>query len=315
MKEIGGYFELELNIGEEFFPDALKLNSGRNALLYILQSYNIKKIHIPYYICDSVLEPIKKLNVQYYFYRISKEFKPLISFNLEKHEFLLYVNYFGINNNVVKDLAKEYGNLITDNSQAFFSKPIKFPTFYSPRKFFGVPDGAYLYTDHFLDKDIEKDTSCHRCNYLLKRFDYNSQEGYGDYKCVEELFSNEPLKLMSNVTNRILESINYERIKQIREQNFLYIHKNLKELNELNLHIDNLNGPLKYPFLIKNENLKSDLINNKIYISTYWQEVFNRVEVNSFEYDLTKYLIPIPIDQRYNNDDMKIIIEKINEIL
>lgn len=315
MKEIGGYSELELNIGKEYYPDALKINSGRNALLYILKAYGIKKIHIPYYICDSVLEPITKLNLQYYFYSINEEFKPITSDDLQKKEFLLYVNYFGTNEDIVEILIRENRKLIIDNSQAFFSKPKTFPVFYSPRKFFGVPDGAYLYTDHFINQELEKDVSFHKCTHLLKRFDYNSQQGYEDYKLVEESISNEPLKTMSNLTNRVLKSINYKGVKRVREQNFRYLHKELKEWNELNLSSKTLNGPLKYPFLIKNDKLKNYLIENKIYISTYWQEVLNRVQKDSFEYNLSKYLIPIPIDQRYNIDDMKLILEKINDIL
>ena len=315
MKEIGGYSELELKNGKDYYPDALKLNSGRNALFYILKAYGIKKIHIPYYICDSVLEPIKKLNIPYKFYPISKEFKPIVSVELDKNEFLLYVNYFGINEDNVEILAKKIGNLIIDNSQSFFSKPRTFPVFYSPRKFFGVPDGAYLYTDQFLDQKLEKATSFQKCIHLLKRFDYDSQQGYEDYKLVEESFSKEPLKIMSNLTDRVLKSINYKRIKRVRAQNFSYLHKKLKELNELNLKSKTMNGPLKYPFLVENKNLKKYLIENKIYISTYWQEVFTRVPKDSFEYHLTKYLIPIPIDQRYDINDMQIIIEKINDIL
>ena len=44
MKEIGGYFELELASKEEYHTSAIKLNSGRNAFKYILKAQNIKKI-------------------------------------------------------------------------------------------------------------------------------------------------------------------------------------------------------------------------------------------------------------------------------
>ena len=126
-----------------------------------------------------------------------------------------------------KNLSKTIENLIVDNSQAFFSMPEKYPTFYSPRKFFGVPDGAYLYTEKLLDEDLERDTSYNYCSHLLKRFDLGSQRGYEDYKNVEESFSNRPLKIMSKLTESILSSINYEKVKSIRKQNFHHIHKQL----------------------------------------------------------------------------------------
>jgi hypothetical protein len=51
MKEIGGYLELELNHGEEYHPDALKLKC-----LYLLRisskGKKVRSIFIPSYTCD-----------------------------------------------------------------------------------------------------------------------------------------------------------------------------------------------------------------------------------------------------------------------
>ena len=51
MKEIGGYFELELHKGGHYHPDALHLNTGRNCFEYILRAKGYKKVYIPYYTC------------------------------------------------------------------------------------------------------------------------------------------------------------------------------------------------------------------------------------------------------------------------
>ena len=45
-KEIGGYFELEEMAGEEYYPDLYKVNLGRTALLWLLESHQYKKIYI-----------------------------------------------------------------------------------------------------------------------------------------------------------------------------------------------------------------------------------------------------------------------------
>ena len=48
-------------------------------------------------------------------------------------------------------------NVIIDNVQAYFQRPIEgFDTLYSCRKYFGVPDGAVLYTDLEIEP-LEKD--------------------------------------------------------------------------------------------------------------------------------------------------------------
>ena len=65
MKAIGGYFELELQKNEEYHKDALSLNTGRNALEYILKANAYKKIYIPYFTCDVLLQPILKLKLKY----------------------------------------------------------------------------------------------------------------------------------------------------------------------------------------------------------------------------------------------------------
>ena len=315
MKEIGGFFKLELNKNTEYYPDAIKLNSGRNAFYYILKAYKPKKIYIPYYICNSVLEPINKLNIDFKFYHIDEKFFPVLPTEIMEDDYILYVNYFGINIENVNILLKQFKNLITDNAQAFFYPPIKLPTFYSPRKFFGVPDGAYLFSEKLLVENIERSVSYSNCSHLLKRFDLGSNECYLDYERSEKKFINQPIRLMSHLTQRVLSSINYESCMKIREDNFQYIHERLKDLNELTINTNNLKGPMKYPFLIKKEGLKDFLIKNRIYVSTYWNEVLEKVEQNTIEYKLTKYLAPLPIDQRYTHIEMDMIIEKINELM
>src|SRR5471030_881414 len=116
-KEIGGFFELELNYAQKYHNDAIKLNSARYCLQYILKAKQYNKIYIPYYICDSVLQPIKKENLQYEFYSINDKFEPIFNKNINKDECFLYVNYFGINTENVKKVRVNFRNVIIDNTQ------------------------------------------------------------------------------------------------------------------------------------------------------------------------------------------------------
>ncbi len=102
-----------------------------------------------------MLEPFKKLGIPYEFYHIDINFEIRECFTLKANEALLYVNYYGLKQRYVEQLANKTGDrLIVDNTQAFYAKPIAgIDTFYTCRKFFGVPDGAYLYTDKRLDED------------------------------------------------------------------------------------------------------------------------------------------------------------------
>ena len=63
MIPIGGYYSLEINEGQELHGQALRLNAGRYALEYILKARKYRKVFIPYFICESILHPIKRLGV------------------------------------------------------------------------------------------------------------------------------------------------------------------------------------------------------------------------------------------------------------
>ena len=57
---IGGYFELELSKGEHYHKGALRLNTARNCLEYIMLARKYAKIYIPYYTCEVMLQPFHK---------------------------------------------------------------------------------------------------------------------------------------------------------------------------------------------------------------------------------------------------------------
>lgn len=175
MDAIGGYFGLELRQGEYYHKEALCLNSARNCLEYILRARNYTKIYIPYYTCEVILEPITKLHIEFEFYSINQVIEPIKDYNLNSNEAFLYTNYFGLKQDCVKRLAKLYNKqLIVDNAQAFYAEPLEgIDTFYSPRKFFGVADGGYLYIDKKLDIELKQDYSYERMSHLLKRIDIN----------------------------------------------------------------------------------------------------------------------------------------------
>ncbi len=73
MRTIGDAFSLELNDGLERHRNAIKLNAGRYALEYILKVRKYNKVYIPYYICDSILQPFENQNVKYEFYHINNQ--------------------------------------------------------------------------------------------------------------------------------------------------------------------------------------------------------------------------------------------------
>ncbi|MDD4244390.1 MAG: hypothetical protein PHG08_08805 [Bacilli bacterium] len=316
---IGGYFELELSVREEYHNNALRLNTGRNAFEYVLRAKKYKKVYLPFYTCDAMLEPINKLGIDYEFYHIDQSFRPVFDFSsIRQEDVFVYNNYFGICDEQTREIAAQCKNLIIDNSQAFYSKPIKgVDTFYSPRKFFGLPDGAYLYTDAFLDNEFEQDISYERCMHLLGRVDTGAERNYKSFVKNDNALKEQPIKIMSELTTKLLKGIDYKNIFIRRKENFNYLHNALKNSNQLKfINIDEIETPMVYPYLISNGNsIKMELIKNKIFIASYWPNVVEWCEKEVFEYKLSADMISIPIDQRYDTENMKYIIEKISEFL
>ncbi|WP_245734257.1 hypothetical protein [Sporolactobacillus nakayamae] len=316
-KVIGGFFSLELPMRTEYHSQALRLNSARYTLEYLLRARNYKKIYLPAYICDSVLQPVKRLAIDYSFYRINEHFAPIFERVPEDDACFLYVNYFGMNSDNVRNICHNLRHVIIDNTQAFFDRPQSgVDTLYSPRKFFGVPDGGYLYTDAEERLELERDPSYYRCDALLKQIDLDNTSAEPLFEQNEAYLDTCGMHVMSGVTQRLLMSIDYEQVRAIRNENFRFLHQHIGTYNQLRADFGSVNGPMCYPFLIEHgEHLKDLLLEHHIYANDYWQEVPSRAPLSSFDYRLAENLVALPIDQRYNEADMRYIAQTVRSFL
>ena len=315
-KEIGGFLELELNISLEYHDAAIRLNTGRNALEYILKTQDYSFVYLPYYTCEAIIEPLEKLDIKYEFYKLDENLTPVFDYKkLKENEAFLYTNYFGLKDDYVLEISKKCKNLIIDNSQAFYSKPLKgIDTFYSPRKFFGVSDGGYLYCSKEVSEVLNLDISYERMIHLVGRVDRGAEEFHRIYQENETKLKGQPIKKMSLLTQKLLKNVAYEKVSKYRRRNYKYLESSLNKRNKLNFTLDENAIPLSYPLLLeKGQFLKNKLIENKVFVPTYWPNVLEWVRENSFEYFLTQNLVSLPIDQRYSEKDMELIISLIND--
>lgn len=306
-KEIGGYLPLETTWGHELYEDAIKLNCARNGLRYVIRAYQIKEIHIPFYTCPTVWQAARSENCKIKFYHIDKNL--MLTENFDKTSFVLYTNYYGVCGKNIEILSAKYPNLIVDNAHAFYYPKVGLASFNSPRKFIGVPDGCYLFCDKKLEENLEQDVSYQRCAHLLKRLELSANDCYSDFIFDDNSLNNQPIKLMSKLTTTILSSVDYEGVKQRRLENFKTLHDALKATNELNIDLAEFDVPMEYPYFVHDDELRKKLIKNKIYVTTYWSPLGKKL----FEAQLQKYLLPLPIDQRYSEKDMNFIIKIIKE--
>lgn len=305
MKAIGGYFELECGNTPAYHKGGIYLNICRSGFKYLIRSLGIKQIYVPVFTCHVVYEAIQQEGCKIIPYKLDSQLLPSIQFPIDA--FIIYNNYFGVLGKNVESLSSLYPNLIVDNAQAFYSTQKCRAAVYSPRKFFGLPDGGILIGKDIPEINLEVGHSFEVTSHLLKRHDYGAQLAYKDFCVNDQALEKYSLKRMSRLTLALMGNIDYDGAKQKRLDNFLYLNDNLESSFPFNMAFDDV--PLVYPLLIDNgSEVRDMLIQNGVFCARYWPNVIINTKESDIEYKLTKNIVSLPIDQRYDKEDMNRII-------
>lgn len=315
--EIGSFLELAFDSGKEYYKgDGIaRLNSGRGAIYHAARCLTCDTIYLPYYQCDTVRDFLLKKNINVEYYSIDENFNPLIS-KISDNSAIVLVNYYGImSKERLLSLSKKFDKVIIDNSQGFFCEPLGgCMNVYSARKFVGVPDGAYVIgenADRFLDEykqDYSSDTSL----FLLQRIEYGCEgKTYQSRMINEHRIDDADVMRMSRLTRTILDSANYDFIKNKRRENFKYAHSLFKDINKINplMYYDESCVPMVYPLVVEDDSLLKRLLENKHFQGHWWSYLLDEIENDKFEYWLSRYVIPITIDQRYGKGELNFIYD------
>jgi hypothetical protein len=313
MLNIGGFFELEIPGGREFHSAPYRFALGRHALAAILLQRNIKTLYVPEYLCESLLDAAHSVGAEARFYGLRDLFNPNLPDAVGENEAVLLLNYFGLVD-MERLLKKVSGRAIVDNSQSFFSHPINgVDTFYSPRKFFGVPDGSYLYTDLNMDEwfaGLPVPRSYPMMQHLVDRLDGCQESGYQAFQRAKQHYRNMPMSKMSETSRRMLSSINYRQCQDIRLRNFDCLKRTLKQFNEIDPQSAAV--PMYYPLLVQGgKELRARLIQKGIFIPMYWPYVLAHSQVGSAAHRLVEDLVCLPIDHRYSENQMELIAAEV----
>jgi hypothetical protein len=312
--EIGSFIELEFPKGKEYYSRSkgiARLNTGRAAIWHALRILNASTVWLPYYQCDTVREFLLWKGISIKYYHIDNDFNPT-DLKTDKNDAVMFVNYYGImSRNRLISLASNYKKVIIDNCQGFFCKPINdCMNVYSARKFVGVPDGAYV-----LGKDAEKYVndypqcySSDTAEFLLKRIEYGCEGvGYKARNINEHRIDAEDTMKMSKLSWSILDGSDYAYIIQKRKENFAIADSLFAGINKINplKYFDNTCVPMVYPLVIENDNLLKNLQRQKHFQGHWWSYLLEEMEPKDYEYWISRYIIPITIDQRYGEKEIK----------
>lgn len=319
--EIGSFLELQLPKGREFYNQDIniaRLNTGRMGIWHAFRVTGCKRIWIPIYQCDSIRETFHEKGVEMCFYHQDRNFNP-IDIEEQEGDAVLLVNYFGImSHERMAALSKSYKHVIVDCAQAFFCKPVEgCLTVYSCRKFVGVPDGAYV-VGKDAHKYVEEYPQCYSSDtaaFLLKRIEYGCEgKGYEARGINEARIDSEDCMKMSKLTRALMDAEDYNYNQQKRRENFEYAHTLLGGVNKLSpkMYLDESTIPMVYPFLIEDEGVIRKLFAAKHFQGHWWSYICDEQPINSFEHWISKYIIPITIDQRYGKNELDYLANVIN---
>lgn len=314
---IGGFFGLELPVYDNFpyteSPYCAYVNSGRAAFECLLRNMpRPTRLWVPRFICDTVLLAPKRLGIPVARYCCTPELAPILP-AVEERELVLLVNYFGLTGSQVETAAKQLpGQCIVDATTALHTPPLPgVPTFYSPRKFCGVADGGIATAPWPLAQlPAESGTSAAHSLHLLQRIESGAQDALPASEQAEAALCAPP-RCMSPLTRALLRSIDFHAAAAARQKNYTVLHHALRGLNRLSLPDAPPAAPMCYPFVSGIPGLRDTLIDAGVALPLYWPEVLENTGFNDIENRLVRQLLPLPLDQRYREDDMQRMIQLI----
>ncbi|HBX50601.1 MAG: hypothetical protein A2W98_01140 [Bacteroidetes bacterium GWF2_33_38] len=336
--KIGGEFDINPNILEGY-PDYTPNNntylysSGRSALMAILKqvsTYGKSIIHIPYYICPSVVFACEKAGFDVKFYELDKNYLFPLEYltNIRINDVVLTVNYFGfVDDNPtileIRNLRPDI-TIISDQVQSFwtYDKTEADFSFTSLRKHFPIPDGALIYSKNQpIELKFSLKESFFYKNKLIGSLLKNQSLPDNIYlKFFEDAeleldIEKEPLKA-SKLSHFLYEKIDFEKIRTKRNENYKYTYEIGLQfgLNFMFSYNDSVT-PLNVPILLNNrDHVRKKIMNNNIFLPIHWtQSNYNICSDTAKRIGINE--LSLVIDQRYSKEEIYYQIEIISKMI
>ncbi len=304
-------------------------SSGRAAFYAVLKG--IGKIAdggvmLPDYLCISLSQTAADAGVAYTFYHVGSDLMPDLSSlggALKKSSSVLLINYFGLIDltetvNFIRKSAPSIFIILDDvqNFYGFDREPDFDFSFTSLRKWFPVPDGALVKARAKVELDyVELDKKNKFAQYklagnLLKNYrEFIDEEiflaliGEG-----EEIFESGYRCRCSEITECLLETLDYQCVAKRRKLNAAELHRGLTDMGIKHFYNADI-VPLFVPVILSPEerdDVRKRLFEKNIFCPVHWPWVSETKNGRNSFYDTELSLI---CDQRYTEKDMESILE------
>lgn len=325
--------------------DYVWLSTGRSAISYVLDTIKVRNPDIrtvaciPAFTCDTVYEPFYKSEYEVIAIPCDEKLQISGSAILEyarKYSpgIILIHKYFGFNtcpnlDNIIPELHKMGITVIEDVTQSMYSKFSKSNADYivgSIRKWCGVPDGGFAVCREgtFLSKPHKSDIKLEQLKQeaALLKYEYifndsgDKQLFLNKFKEAEDLLdAQSELYAISPLSYNLQCVVDLQKITDKRRANYLQLLNCLKGIVGINPIFNNLPSdvtPLYLPVICDDrKKLQSLLVENNIFAPVVWPKGNNCPQTDNKVNYIYNHILCIPIDQRYNTDD----IERITNVI
>ena len=327
--------------GEDF----VWLSTGRSSIKYVLidiekRNVELKKVAVlPSFTCDTVFEPFIKAGYEIYYYPVNKDLTTTSDAILDtvyKYDasIVLFHRYFGFNtlDNLVDVMCESLRSMgkytIEDCTQCLYSGFPRSQSDYivgSIRKWAGTPDGGFAVCrkNNFSMKPNQTDMTLEqakvKASYYKYRFLFEHEGDKGEmltmYREAEDILEKQTdVFAISEMSARVQANLDANNLICKRKENYKILFQSLQEPIKPLFELENNVVPLYFPILVEDRTpLQKHLVNNAIYAPVVWPKDEQQPTQCEGAENAYKHLLCVPIDQRYNTDDMNRIVSVINK--
>ena len=324
--------------------DSVWLSTGRSAIRFVIEAIEkrrsgLKKVAVlPSFTCNTVIEPFLKSGYIVFYYPVEKDLRTtsdaILQTAIENDaSIVLFHRYFGFDTldgqvdkmcEILHDLGKY---TIEDCTQCLYSDIHRSNCDFavgSIRKWTGTPDGGFAVcregeffgkpqkTDVILEK-AKVEASYAKYRYLFE-YEGEKSEMLAMYRHAEDILDNQTeIYAISTTSVKVQSNLNIDNLKRKRRENFKLLGKIISSRVKTVFCLNNQEVPLYFPIIVDDRTaLQRYIIENDIYAPVIWPKSEIQPIVCDGAENAYKHLLCIPIDQRYDEEDMNRIVKVIN---
>lgn len=295
--------------------DSLGFNTGRSAIYAAVLTLEAKRVWLPAWLCPTVRAFLLLQDIEVLEYHVDSHFQPLIEDSeLLPTDSVVWTNWLGCvpREHRRRVIARFGARLIIDNCHACFDAPDSLAlNVYALRKVVGVPHGAYLVgmglNEAVLPNEVE---TLEGSDFLETSEAEGSNAAYGAYRAYSEHIGGKYAR-MHPLVAQALAGLSLRQIALARRRNLAILARAFPEHIAPNMDIA-CGMPIWYPFYVTDDaGLRERLIESHVWVPRLWKRVLSMPDATSTELTMARWLMPLPMDQRYSEEDMHALVKTV----